>query len=240
MGWALVEEDQEGGSEVRMITCWEISNASHVFLSDLALEFFQGNLVLAHVGVKLNSISVKPLAMGNEPELLEKASHPLACCFLGFQVAITAVLNHFPIFDWESKKEVVPSHQILSKDSSMDFWAQEQLVVFSVGKAEVVESSENGCLKERVSVFIMHVFFQGCDIQLPRFVCSFCSAHKDMLGCFRLVTLGAVIVGLFFPCLQSDRDSTVFRRMFWQCPASIEVQGRHELPTSFPINVGDL
>ena len=181
-----------------MVTFWEVRNTSHVFLSDLVLEFFQDNLLLPHGGVELNSISVKPLAMGNGPELLEKASHPLACCFLGFQVAIATVLNHFPIFDWESKKEVVPSHQILSKDSSMDFWAQEQLVLFSVGKAEVVESSKNGCLKERISVFITHVVFQGCDIQLPRFVCSFCSAHKDMLSCFRLITARAAVVGLFF------------------------------------------
>ena len=224
MGGSFVEKGQEGGSEMNFVTFWEVSNTSHVFFSDLVLEFFQGNLLLALVGVKLSSISVKPLAVGNGPEFFEETSHPFACCFLGFQVAIATILNHFPIFDWESKKEVVPSHQILSKDSSMDFWAQEQLVVFSVGKAEVVESSENGCLKERVSVFIMHVFFQGCDIQLPRFVCSFCSAHKDMLGCFRLVTSRAAIVGLLLPSLQSDSHSAVFGCMFGQCSASIQVQ----------------
>ena len=224
MGGSFVEKGQEGDSEVNSVTFWEVSNTSHVFFSDLVLEFFQGNLLLALVGVKLSSISVKPLAVGNGPELFEKTSHPFACCFLGFQVAIATVLNHFPIFDWESKKEVVPSHQILSKDSSMDFWAQEQLVLFSVGKAEVVESSENGCLEEGVSVFIAHVVFQGCDIQLPRFVCSFCSAHKDMLSCFRLVTSGTTVVRLFFPCLQSDCHSTVFRCMFWQCSMSIQVQ----------------
>ena len=224
MGGSFVEKGQEGGSEMNFVTFWEVSSTSHVFFSDLVLEFFQSNLLLAHVGVKLSSISVEPLAMGNGPELFEKTSHPFACCFLGFQVAIATVLNHFPIFDWESKKEVVPSHQILSKDSSMDFWAQEQLVLFSVGKAEVVKASENGCLEEGVGVFIAHVVFQGCDIQLPRLVCSFCSAHKDMLGCFRLITSRATIVGLLFPSLHGDSNSTVFGCMFGQCSARIQVQ----------------
>ena len=224
MGGAFVEKGQEGDSEVISVTFWEVSNTSHVFCSDLVLEFFQGNLLLAFVGVKLSSISVKPLTVGNGPELFEETSHPFACCFLGFRGAIATVLNHFPIFDWESKKEVVPSHQILSKDSSMDFWAQEQLVLCSVGEAEVVESSETGYLKEGVSVFISHVVFQGCDIQLPRFICSFCSAHKDMLGCFRLITSRATIVGLLFPSLHGDSNSTVFGCMLGQCPAGAQGQ----------------
>ena len=82
MGGSFVEKGQEGDSEVNSVTFWEVIDTSHVFLSDLVLEFFQGNLLLALVGVKLSSISVKPLAVGNGPELFEETSHPFACCFL--------------------------------------------------------------------------------------------------------------------------------------------------------------
>ena len=86
MGGSFVEKGQEGDFEVNSVTFWEVSNTSHVFFSDLVLEFFQGNLLLAHVGVKLNSISVKPLAMGNGPELLERPVIHLRAVFLDFKL----------------------------------------------------------------------------------------------------------------------------------------------------------
>jgi hypothetical protein len=80
-------------------------------------------LVLLLIRVMKSSIPVQLLDMGNGPELFEQASQPFLCCFLGSEVVTAAVLKHFPIFDWKSKQEVVPPHQILGKDSSMDFWS---------------------------------------------------------------------------------------------------------------------
>ena len=84
-------------------------------------------------------------------------------------------------------------------------------------------------MEEWVGVFFCQISFKGSEVGLPGFISSLCSAHKHVLCCFRLVTAGATIVGLFFPQLKSGIDTTVFGGM---C-------GDSEVSACIPAHVGD-
>ena len=90
-----------------------------------------------------------------------------------------------------------------------------------------------------MGVFFCQIIFKGSEVGLPGFISSFCSAHKHVLCCFRLVTAGTTIVGLFFPQLKSGIDTTVFGSMFGDSPAITEFQGSHEVSACIPVHIGD-
>jgi hypothetical protein len=105
--------------------------------------------------------------------------------------------------------------------------------------AEVLQSLEGCHLEEWVGVFFCQKSFKGSEVGFPRFISSFCSAHKYMLRCFRLVTAGTSVVGLLFPQLKSGTHTTVFRSVFGDSPAITELQGSHEVFACVPIHIGD-
>ena len=90
-----------------------------------------------------------------------------------------------------------------------------------------------------MGVFFCQISFKGSEVGLPGFISSLCSAHKHVLCCFRLVTAGTTIVGLFFPQLKSGIHTTVFGSMFGDPAAIAEVEGSHEVSACIPIHVGD-
>ena len=90
-----------------------------------------------------------------------------------------------------------------------------------------------------MGVFFCQVSFKGSEVGLPGFISSLCSAHKHVLCCFRLVTAGATIVGLFFPQLKSGIDTTVFGSMFGDLSVITEFQGSHEVSACIPIHIDD-
>ena len=94
-------------------------------------------------------------------------------------------------------------------------------------------------MQERMGVFFCQVSFKGSEVGLPGFISSLCLAHKHVLCCFRLVTAGAMVVGLLFPKLESGTHTTVFRSVFGDSPAVTELEGSHAISACIPVHIGD-
>jgi hypothetical protein len=204
-----------------------------VFVHDLVLQFLKGLVLVAFVWLMKGGIVVEPLAVGDGIKLFQDASHPLAGFLVGVDLSKVPGLNHTTLLGRESEKEVVPANQILDKDSITNLGGQQQWGGFQVWVTESLQVLEDCHLEEWVGVFFSQISFKGGEVGLPWFISFFCSAHKHMLCCFRLVTAGATVVGLLFPELESGIHATVFRSVFGDSPAVTEFQRSHEVLHAF-------
>ena len=131
-----------------------------------------------------------------------------------------------PIESWAKTASRTPG--VSNKGGGQQIWT-----------AEAFQSLEDCLLQEWMGVFFCQISFKGSEIGLPGFISSFCSAHKHVLCCFRLVTAGTTVVGLLFPELESGIHTTVFRSVFGDPPAVTELEGSHEISACIPVHIGD-
>ena len=171
------------------------------FFSDALFEQSKSSLLLLLVWVKHDSVSVFPLAVGENVQVLEETFHPAASIGVSCTDAfVVPTLCQDPMLGRDAFQQILPAGAILGSHCSTDFRGKPRRQQCEITSVKLVQAMVQSFDDVWASVNLVKESVQFGQVFGPGAVGIFSRACQDVECVFRGATMWTGISSLFAPC----------------------------------------
>jgi len=204
----LLEEGDNGPSEVLPLSRGEILGAGLVELTDLLVKFVVHSFLAGSADTVFDIIAVVPLIPGKVVEVDKQAFDPPLGRLPAPQRVVVALLELVPLLGQEAFKEILPANERLGLGSLLDFCFR-KVIIEEKAMAPPGEVLEKGTLQIRMSSGLHQISGELGHAFRPNFIGSLGLAAQDMGRVLRGIASRALVIILILPFHEGGAHATI-------------------------------